>query len=64
MDEASDDGAIGPLAVVLLLVGAGLVIAGLTALVPTWLLACGIGVFVLGAILPLRAVRRARRGTR
>jgi hypothetical protein len=53
-----DDGGAGPIAAVLLLGGAAVVIAGLTALVPTWVLAGGVGVFVLGALLPLRSFRR------
>ncbi len=59
---APDDGGAGPLDAALLLAGAGVIIAGLTALVPTWVLACGVGAFVLGAILPLRTFWR--RGTR
>ena len=63
-EEAPAEGSTGPLAAVLLLGGAGLIIAGLTALVPTWVLACGIGAFVLGALLPLRAFRRQARDRR
>ena len=62
--SAGERGGIGPLAAVLLLGGAALVIAGLTTLVPMWVLACGVGLFVLGAVVPLRAMRRGARPRR
>ena len=62
---APDDGGAGPLDAVLLLAGGGVIVAGLTDLVPTWMLACGAGAFVLGALLPLRTFwRRAARARR
>jgi hypothetical protein len=63
-----DDGGAGPLAAALLLVGAAAIVAGLTSLVPTWVLVAGLVVFGLGAVLPLRSLWRraatARRATR
>ena len=65
---APDDAGAGPLDAVLLLGGAAAVIAGLTSLVPTWVLVAGIVAFCLGAILPLRSFWRraatARRAAR
>jgi hypothetical protein len=65
---APDDGGAGPLDAVLLLGGAAAVIAGLTSLVPGWVLAAGAIAFVLGAVLPLRTFWRragdARRAAR
>jgi hypothetical protein len=55
---APDDAGAGPLDAVLLLGGAAAVIAGLTSLVPTWVLVAGVAAFCLGAILPLRSFWR------
>ena len=62
--SVAEGGGIGPLAATLLLVGAALIIAGLTTLVPMWVLAGGVGLFVLGAVVPLRAMRRGARARR
>ncbi len=48
-----DERTAGPLAIVLLFGGAAAVIAGLTSLVPGWVLVAGIVVFCLGGVLPL-----------
>jgi len=60
-DDVDDGGGLGPVAVALLLVGAALSIAGLTALVPGWLLAVGLLTFVAGAAAPLGGSWRRRR---
>ena len=68
MFGAPDDGGAGPLDAALLLVGAAAIVAGLTSLVPTWVLVAGLVVFGLGAVLPLRSFWRraaaARRAAR
>jgi hypothetical protein len=62
---APDEGGAGLPDAVLLLGGAGAVIAGLTSLAPTWVLGAGTVSFVLGAILPLRTFwRRAAEARR
>jgi hypothetical protein len=61
---APDDGGPGPFDLVLLLGGAGAVIAGLTSLAPVWVLWAGVVAFVLGAILPLRSLWRLRAAAR
>jgi hypothetical protein len=59
MDAAPDEPSLlGPLDIVLLLGGAAAIIAGLTTLVPAWVIVVGIVAFVLGALLPLIARRR------
>jgi hypothetical protein len=70
--EARDDGFgapdgpwAGPVAAGLLLGGAAAIIAGLTTLVPAWVIVAGIGAFALGCVLPLvRFWRRRDRARR
>jgi hypothetical protein len=59
--DAADEGELGPVAVTLLLVGAALTIAGLTTLVPGWLLVVGLLTFATGAAVPLWTFWRRRR---
>ena len=59
-DDLTDEGELGPGAVTLLLVGAALTIAGLTTLVPGWLLVVGLLTFAAGAAVPLWTFRRRR----
>jgi membrane protein implicated in regulation of membrane protease activity len=64
VDDDADlpgDGELGPVAVVLLVVGAALAIAGLTTLVPGWLLVVGVLTFAAGAVVPLWTSWRRRR---
>jgi Flp pilus assembly protein TadB len=51
----------GPLDAGLLFVGAAVVIAGLTTLLPAWTIAVGAVAFVLGGALMLRRFGRSRR---
>ncbi|MET0324556.1 MAG: hypothetical protein ABW219_04975 [Ilumatobacteraceae bacterium] len=60
-EDRPGDGELGPVAVVLLVTGAALVIAGLTTLVPGWVLLVGLGTFVAGAAVPLWMFWRRRR---
>lgn len=59
-----DEGGAGPLDAVLLVGGAAAIIAGLTTLVPGWVLVAGIAAFALGSVLPLRSLWRRRAGAR
>ena len=58
--DAADEGELGPVAVTLLLVGAALTIAGLTTLVPGWLLVVGLLTFATGAARTSTGARRRR----
>jgi hypothetical protein len=71
LDDALDDvfgepdgAGAGPFDAVLLLGGAAAIIAGLTALVPAWVIVVGIIAFALGSVLPLRTFWRRRAGAR
>jgi membrane protein implicated in regulation of membrane protease activity len=55
------DGELGPIAVTLLVGGAAATIAGLTTLVPGWVLLVGLATFAVGAAVPLWAFWRRRR---
>jgi hypothetical protein len=62
-EQPSEPTLFGPVDIALLLGGAAAIIAGLTTLLPTWVIVVGIVAFALGGVLPLvgrrrRAVRR------
>ncbi len=46
--------------IVLVLVGAAAIIAGLTTLLPAWMIVVGIAAFAIGCALPLRTFWRRR----
>jgi membrane protein implicated in regulation of membrane protease activity len=60
-DGASDDAGVGPIGAVALLVGAAVIIAGLTTVLPAWAIVAGVVVFAVGCAAPLWTFWRRRR---